>query len=74
MRSADRNDWSPELRRQIASHLERLRDCKTVEAVNTLVRQIADEVVEIERQCPMGAADIRNLAAYRRISIQQGWG
>lgn len=74
MREAGRSNWSPELRRQIETHLERLRDCKTVEAVNALVRQIADDVVEIERQCPMGAADIRNLAAYRRISIQQGWG
>lgn len=56
------------------SLMDRLRACKTIEAVNATVREIAPAVTALAAEDPQGAHHVRNLAAYRRLCISKGWG
>lgn len=52
---------------------DRLRACKTLAEVNATVREIAADVAAIEAEDAVLAIHIKNLAAYRRMRIAQGW-
>lgn len=53
---------------------DQLRAAKTIEAVNTTVKHVAEAVTALQLIDPVGVIDIKNLAAYRRMSIEKGWG
>ncbi|AGH16027.1 hypothetical protein DVVG_00041 [Dunaliella viridis virus SI2] len=55
--------------------LNRLRACRTIEQVNAAARELGPFVQDLAED-PIHyprAHHIRNLAAYRRLSIRKGW-
>ena len=63
-----------QLNARVEALKDRLREAKTLDAVNETVREITGDVMEIEAICKGSAAQIKNLAAYRRLCIGKGWG
>lgn len=53
-----------------------LRRCRSIQAVNLTARHYAGAVADLARQggdMAVMAIQIRNLAAYRRLCIRNGW-
>lgn len=51
----------------------RLWACNTIEEVNSVVREVQGAVKEMTDTDPVAAIHIKNLAAYMRKAINEGW-
>lgn len=52
---------------------DRIRACVSIREVNETVREIARDVKAHEAEDASGVWQIKNLAEYQRLAIQNGW-
>ena len=62
--------------RQVDEIIEALNRCKTVAEVNATAKHYAEAVaiLEADPKMKVRAIHIKNMAKYRRMCIQRGWG
>ena len=62
--------------RQVDEILDALSRCKTVAEVNATAKHYAQAVaiIEADPKLKVRAIHIKNMAKYRRMCIQKGWG
>lgn len=65
--------FEPETLARAEAMKERLRGCTSIAAVNAAVKEIAGDVAALAAQNAGLAAQVKNLAGYRRMCIDRGW-